>query len=542
MAKDSEENFAKVRTTSFGIFPEVCAPVFLVSAGLIIAFIIFGAGFTGTAEGVFMDVQSWISSTFGWFYILSASIFLIFVIALMASRYGHVRLGDPFESPRFSLVGWFAMLFSAGMGIGLLFWSVAEPLFHYMSPPHGEGDSAEAAIRAMRYTYYHWGLHPWAIYSVTGLSIAYFAFRQKLPLTIRSAFYPLLGDRIYGPIGHIIDILAVFGTMFGVATSLGLGVLQINAGLNHVFGITESSFVQVILIAIITGFATISVVLGLTKGIQRLSQFNIILSVILLLFILVAGPTLFILRFFVETSGDYLQNLIGMSFWNDTFANTGWQNSWTIFYWGWWISWAPFVGMFIARVSRGRTIREFALGVLLAPTLATFVWLSIFGGTALNLEVNEGVGLAAAAQENVATTLFVMLEELPWNAIISLLAVVMIVSYFVTSSDSGSLVIDMLTAGGHTDPPKSQRVFWAVTEGVVAAVLLVAGGLEALQAASITAGLPFCVIMVGMCYCLVKGLREEPITPDPQETEPEAPSETMGEISSNENEASQAGS
>lgn len=541
MAKDSEESFATVRTTSFGIFPQVCAPVFLISAVVIIAFIIFGAAFTETAKGVFMDVQSWISSTFGWFYIISASIFLVFVIALMASRYGHVRLGDPFERPRFSLLGWFAMLFSAGMGIGLLFWSVAEPLLHYMSPPHGGAESPEAAMRAMRYTYYHWGLHPWGIYSVTGLSIAYFAFRQKLPLTIRSAFYPLLGDRIYGPIGHGIDILAVFGTMFGVATSLGLGVLQINAGLAHVFGLPETSFIQIVLIAAITGFATISVVLGLTRGIQRLSQFNIILSLILLLFILLVGPTVFILNFFGETSGNYLQHLLGTSLWNDTFADSDWQNTWTLFYWGWWISWAPFVGMFIARVSRGRTIREFVLGVLLAPTLATFVWLSVFGGTAMELEVKQGVDLASAAQENVATTLFIMLEELPWNTIVSLVTVIMVVSYFVTSSDSGSLVIDMLTAGGHTDPPKSQRIFWAVTEGVVAAVLLVAGGLEALQAASITAGLPFCVIMLGMCYCLVKGLREEPITPDPEETEPEAPSETMGEVPDSENQTSQTG-
>ena len=518
---------AIVPTGRFLVFPQVSRPVFIASASVIVLFIAYATLFTGAAEVLFADVQAWIAETLGWFYVLVASLFLLFVIYLGSSRYGFVRLGDPFESPRFSLGGWFAMLFSAGMGIGLLFWSVAEPMFHYLHPPTG---GAGSATEAMRYTFYHWGLHAWAVYCVVGLAIGYFAYRQKLPITIRSAFYPLLGDRIFGPIGHAIDAFAIFGTMFGVATSLGLGVLQINSGLDYLLGIGESAWLQVVIIALVTLFATGSVLLGLTKGIQRLSQLNIALSVALLVFVLLAGPTLFLLRFLVEGIGDYVQHLPSLSLWNDAIARSGWQDAWTIFYWGWWISWAPFVGMFIARVSRGRTIREFVAGALVAPTLAGFVWLTVMGGTGLELELFRGVELGAAVEANVATAIFVMLDQLPFAAITATLATTLVVTYFVTSSDSGSLVIDMLAAGGHTDPPKVQRVFWAVTEGVVAAVLLLAGGLGALQAASIAAGLPFAVIMVFMCIGLLKALRSEPITPDPEEREPEAPDDTMGDM------------
>ena len=518
---------ATVPTGRFLVFPQVSRPVFIASASVIVLFIAFATVFTGAAETLFADVQAWIAETLGWFYVLVVSSFLLFVAYLGFSRYGFVRLGDPFESPRFSLGGWFAMLFSAGMGIGLLFWSVAEPMYHYLHPPAG-GDGS--ATEAMRYTFFHWGLHAWAVYCVVGLAIGYFAYRQKLPITIRSAFYPLLGDRIYGPIGHAIDTFAIFGTMFGVATSLGLGVLQINAGLDHLLGIGESPWLQLAIIALVTLFATGSVLLGLAKGIQRLSQLNIALSVALLVFVLLAGPTLFLLRFLVEAIGDYLQHLPSLSLWNDAIARSGWQDAWTIFYWGWWISWAPFVGMFIARVSRGRTIREFVAGALVAPTLAGFVWLSVMGGTGLELQLFRGVELGAAVEANVATAIFVMLDQLPLPAVTAALATTLVVTYFVTSSDSGSLVIDMLAAGGHTDPPKIQRVFWAVTEGVVAAVLLLAGGLGALQAASIAAGLPFSVIMVFMCIGLSKALRSEPVTPDPEEREPEAPDDTMGDM------------
>jgi choline/glycine/proline betaine transport protein len=500
-SRDDDAPLALVPTGRFLVFPQVSRPVFVISASVILTLIVFAAVFTGPAEAAFAATQAWIADVFGWFYILVVSLFLVFVVYLAFSRYGPVRLGDAFESPRFTLGGWFAMLFSAGMGIGLLFWSVAEPMAHYLRPP---ADAAPNATVAMRYTFFHWGLHAWAVYCVVGLAIGYFAYRQKLPITIRSAFYPLLGERIYGPIGHAIDAFAIFGTMFGVATSLGLGVLQINSGLDYLLGIGESAWLQVAIIAFVTLLATGSVLLGLSKGIQRLSQLNIVLSVVLLLFVLVAGPTLFLLRFLVEGIGDYVQHLPGLSFWNDAVAQSGWQDAWTIFYWGWWISWAPFVGMFIARVSRGRTIREFVAGALVAPTLAGFVWLTVLGGTGLEMQMFRGVELGAAVEANVATAIFVMLDQLPFAAITATLATALVVTYFVTSSDSGSLVIDMLAAGGHTDPPKVQRVFWAVTEGAVAAVLLLVGGLGALQAASIAAGLPFAVIMVFMCIALMK--------------------------------------
>jgi len=525
--KDGVRPPTAVATGPFLVFPQVSRPVFIASATVILVFIAFAVLFTPAAERLFAALQSWIASAFGWFYVLSATVFLVFVVYLAFSRYGLIRLGDPFEKPRFGLGGWFAMLFSAGMGIGLVFWSVAEPMLHYLRPPAGPpGD----VTLAMRSTFFHWGLHAWGVYCVVGLAIGYFAYRQKLPITIRSAFYPLLGERIYGPIGHAIDTFAIFGTMFGVATSLGLGVLQINSGLDFLLGVGESAWLQLVIIAFVTLLATGSVVLGLSRGIQRLSQINIVLSVALLAFVLLTGPTLFLLRFLVEGVGDYLQHLPSLSLWNDAVAQSGWQDAWTIFYWGWWISWAPFVGLFIARVSRGRTVREFVAGALLAPTLAGFVWLTVMGGTGLQQQLTGVVDLGAAVEANVATALFVMLEQLPWTAITATIATILVVTYFVTSSDSGSLVIDMLAAGGHTDPPKVQRVFWAVTEGAVAGVLLVLGGLTALQTASIAAGLPFAVIMWLMCVALLKALRDEPVTPGPEEVEPEAPPSTMGDL------------
>ncbi len=519
---------AKVKVSPLWAFPRVSLPVFTVAGALIMAFIIYGAVFTENASTTFTNVQDFIVETFGWYYTLVVTFFLGFVIWLLFSRFGDVRLGDPDDEPQHSYMAWFAMLFSAGMGIGLLFWSIAEPISHYMQPPIGEGETRQAAELAMRTTFFHWGLHAWAVYIVVGLSLAYFGFRHKLPLTIRSAFYPLLGDAIYRWPGHLIDILAVFGTMFGVATSLGLGVIQINAGLGAIFGIEQGPHVQLMLIGGITFLATMSVVAGLNKGIKRLSVLNIWLSAFLLLFLLMLGPTLFILDVFVESTGRYLDNLIQMSLWTDAIRSSGWTGDWTIFYWGWWIAWSPFVGMFIARVSRGRTIREFILGVLFAPVLATFVWISIFGGTALHIELMGTGGIAAAVDNNVATALYVTLEQLPLAQVTTIVATLVIMTYFVTSSDSGSLVIDMLTAGGDPNPPRIQRVFWAVLEGVVASILLVAGGLNALQSAAISSGLPFSLIILVMCYSLVKGLRSEPIYPDREEREPDAPEKTMG--------------
>ena len=426
----------------------------------------------------------------------------------MFSQYGNIRLGGDDAEPEFSTLSWFAMLFSAGMGIGLLFYGVAEPMFHFLQPPVPSGTAAEAARRAMGFTFLHWGLHPWAVYALVALALAFFSFNKGQPLSIRSIFYPLLGDRINGGWGNLIDILATVATLFGVATSLGFGVQQINAGLNHLIGLEQNSLVQLLLIAGITTIATISVVRGLDGGIKKLSEINIWLAMGLLLFVLLTGPTLFIFNGFLENIGAYLQNFSQMATWNETFENTSWQNNWTVFYWAWWIAWSPFVGMFIARVSRGRTIREFLMGVLAVPTLVTFLWMTVFGNSALYIELYKDGGLAQAVTENVPLSLFLLLEHFPLTPVTSVLGVLVVISFFVTSSDSGSMVIDIITAGGNPDPPIPQRLFWAILEGVVAAALLLSGGLEALQSAVITTGLPFAAVLLLLCFSLKKGLNE----------------------------------
>jgi choline/glycine/proline betaine transport protein len=496
----------------------VNGPVFLTSAVLILAFVVFGAVFTDTARSVFSSVQSGITTYGGWFYTLSVAVFLAFVLGLLVSPYGRVKLGPDDSEPDYSYTAWFAMLFSAGMGIGLLFYSVAEPLLHFTSPPVGEGGTAEAARRAMQITFFHWGVHAWAIYIVVGLSLAYFAYRHDLPLTLRSALYPIVGDRIYGPIGHTVDTVAVLGTMFGVATSLGLGVMQVNAGLSYLLGIPSATWVQLLLIGSITGMATISVVLGLDAGIRRLSELNLGLGLLLVLFLFAAGPTVFLMDAFVQNLGGYLQNIVSMTFRTYAFEGGDWQSSWTLFYWAWWIAWSPFVGMFIARISRGRTIREFILGVLLVPTMVTFLWLTIFGDTAIQMVLNGGgEAVVEATNDSIPTALFALLAEFPLAGLSSAIATFVVVTFFVTSSDSGSLVIDIITSGGEHDPPVAQRIFWAVTEGSVAAVLLVAGGLNALQTAAITMALPFTAVLLVICYGLAKGLRRERI---PKASEP----------------------
>lgn len=488
-------------------------PVFLISGAVIVAFVVLGILFTEATGSAAGAVQSFITTYFGWFYIVVVSFFLIFAIVLMFTRYGRVRLGSDDSRPEFSTWSWFAMLFTAGMGIGLVYFGVAEPVLHFTSPPVGEGGTAQAAQQAMNLTYFHWLLHPWAIYIVFGLSVGYFSFRQGLPLRPAAAFYPLIGNRMYGPIGYLVDILAVFGTMFGLATSLGLGAQQVNSGLNTLFGIPNTTLVQIILIAIITGVAAISVVLGIERGIRNLSLINMCLAIALALFVFLIGPTLFILGTLVSSFGYYLQNIVETSFNVFTMNDSGaeWQSAWTLFYWGWWISWAPFVGMFIARISRGRTVRQFIGGVLFAPVGASAVWFAIFGGTAINsIAAGRGGGLAEADSSNA---LFVLLQQLPIASIFSVVAsvvgIVVVVLFFATSSDSGSLVIDVLTNGGDPDPIWQMRLFWALLEGAVAAVLLLVGGLAALQTASITAGLPFAAVMVVMCYGLLKGLQQE---------------------------------
>ncbi|MGM0577898.1 MAG: BCCT family transporter [Myxococcota bacterium] len=483
--------------------------VFFVSAGVILIFVVLAAAFTEPTAAAFDAIQAFIVGRFGWLYIGSVAFFLGFVIYLFFSRYGDIRLGKDDEEPAYSNTSWFAMLFSAGMGIGLLFYSVAEPILHMSQPPHADPGTVEAARQAMVLTFFHWGMHAWAIYIVVGLSLAYFSYRHDLPLTIRSAFYPLLGKRIHGAGGDVVEILAVFGTLFGIATSLGLGVMQINSGLAHLGLLDHSTTNQLFLIAGITLVATASVVSGLDRGIRRLSEMNLFLGLILVLFVFAVGPTVFLLGTFVQSVGTYLSDLVAMTFRTDAFVGTEWQSKWTMFYWGWWISWSPFVGMFIARVSRGRTIRQFIMGVLLVPTLLTFLWLVIFGNTAIHMELFEGGGIAAAVQDSVPVALYVMLERLPWQGISVTLATLVIATYFVTSSDSGSLVIDILTSGGEPNPPVAQRIFWALTEGAVASVLLLTGGLAALQTAAITTALPFCVVLIAMCVSLRKGLRAE---------------------------------
>ncbi len=505
------------KNRSFDVDP----PVFWVSAILITLFISVTLIVGDPMDQIFAAIQDTISENGGWFFVLAVNLFLIFSLAIAFGKFGDIRLGGTNSEPEFSRTAWFAMLFSAGMGIGILFWSVGEPVLHFVSPPSGTGSTVFAAQKSMQYTFLHWGFHAWGIYALVGMSLAFFTFNKKLPLTISSVFYPLIGDRIHGGLGKSINILAVVATLFGLATSLGLGVQQVSAGLSHLTGIEDNTTLQVILIAVITAAATGSVVAGLSAGVKRLSQMNIIIGSIFLLFIIFVGPTLFIMGSFVQNTGAYLQNFFELSFWTETYQQSDWQKSWTVFYWAWWISWSPFVGMFIARISRGRTIREFILGVLIVPTIITFLWLSSFGGSALFLELNSIADLATAVQSNVATSLFVLLEQFPFATVTSVVGVLLVTSFFVTSSDSGSLVIDSLTAGGKLDAPVPQRVFWAVTEGAVAAVLLIGGGLGALQTAAIIAGLPFALILIIMAYSLVRGLREERNKMDHFESEKE---------------------
>ena len=486
-------------------------PVFFISAALIIAVCFYGALFSRHANITFSNLQSWLLTNMGWLYMGSVAGFFILVIYLAFSRFAHLKLGADDSEPEYGYGSWFAMLFSAGMGIGLLFFGVSEPMTHFMAPPVGDGGTIEAARNAMQITFFHWGLHAWAIYIIIGLSLAYFAYRHDLPLTLRSALYPLIGDKIYGPWGHAVDIFAILGTMFGVATSLGIGVMQVNAGLNYLFGLPVTTLVQVGLIGAITCAATVSVVAGLDAGIRRLSELNLLLALLLLIFVLVAGPTVNILSSFVQNIGMYLSGFVDMTFKLYAYEPNEWIGNWTLFYWAWWVSWSPFVGMFIARISRGRTIREFILGVLLVPSGFTFLWFTTFGNSGLWLEMHEmGVGLATAVEANMPVAIFVMLEQLPLTTITSALATMLIVTFFVTSSDSGSLVIDIISSGGAENPPVWQRIFWAVSEGAVAATLLLAGGLAALQTAAITSALPLIIVMILVCYGLMKALSAEP--------------------------------
>tara|TARA_R110002073_G_scaffold260633_1_gene423497 strand:- start:1681 stop:3678 length:1998 start_codon:yes stop_codon:yes gene_type:complete len=489
-----------------GILPAVFIP----SAGAVFLIVLSVVLFPAWAAPFFKHLNMWITQTFGWLYALSVVGFLLVALGIAFSRFGAIKLGADHETPRFSFASWVAMLFSAGMGIGLLFFSVAEPVMHYMAPPGDAVGHQALASQAMRVTFLHWGLHGWAVYAMIGLCLAYFGFRHNLPLTIRSALYPLIGDRIYGPIGHAVDVFAVLGTLFGVATSLGFGVNQVNAGLHYLFDIEVSVTIQVLLIGGITVLATASVVAGLDAGIKRLSELNLILALCLLVFVVVLGPTVLIFSSFTENLGNYLAVMVDRGLNVGAYdPDSSWVGDWTIFYWGWWISWSPFVGMFIARISRGRTMREFVLGVLFVPTLMCFFWLTAFGNTALYF-IGSGAGdIVAMVSENMPVALFVMLEQLPLPGITSFLGIVLVITFFVTSSDSGSLVIDIITAGGSTKTPVWQRVFWAVAEGLVAATLLLAGGLGALQAATVATALPFTFVIILSIAGLLRGLSME---------------------------------
>lgn len=501
-----------VKVEKFGPFPRVNRPVFITSALLIVGFIIFGSLFGELAGEVFNQLQSFITHRFRWLFIILMNVTVVFSLYIALSRYGDIRLGHQTEHPEYSLLSWFGMLFSAGIGIGLLYWGTAEPLYHFMSPPMGQAETVEAAKQAMSISFLHWGIHAWALYCVVALSLAYFHYRRGLPLSIRSVLYPLIGQKIYGKWGHVVDTLAVFGTMFGVVTSLGLGAMQINAGFSNVFGIPNNVPVQLCLIAIITAMATLSVMMGLDKGIKRLSDINIVLTVLLLGFMLFFGPTQFIIDSFIENIGNYVSQLIPLGFWSEAYSNTDWQANWTIFYWAWWVSWSPFVGIFVARISRGRTIREFIFGVLFIPMLLLFFWFTTFGGSAVHMELMGNYGLIEAVKADYGSAIFKLIEYYPLTKPLTLVIVVMIMLWFVTSSDSASFVIDMLTAGGDTNPPKIQRLFWALSQGVIAAVLLVAGGLSALQAVAIIAGFPFAIVVFVMMYCLWRGLTRDRLT------------------------------
>lgn len=460
----------------------ILIPVFI-PAVIVISLMVIGTISNPKVAGdIFADVLAYITEDFGWFYMLCVALFLIFVVGVAISPWGKIKLGPDHSEPEYSFSSWFAMLFSAGYGIALLFFGVAEPILHYSTPPQGVALTVDAAKQAMQISYFHWGFHIWGIYGLTGLALAYFAFRHGLPLSMRSTLYPLIGDKIYGAPGHIVDTFAILGTVFGIATTLGLSVAQINAGLNYLWpSIDVSISVQITIIALITSIALISVVAGMDKGIKRLSIINIFIAVVLMTFVFIAGPTIFILETFLENTGSYLSNIVERTFSLQAYTSSDWMGNWTLFIFGWTIAWAPFVGLFIAKISRGRTIRQFVVGVMLVPTLFTFLWFSVFGDTALHMVMVQGYEeLIKEVQTDKAIALFKLYERLPFTQIVSFITVILIITFFVTSADSGSLVVDSLASGGATNTSIWQRVFWVVIQGVIASVLLLAGGLGAL--------------------------------------------------------------
>lgn len=489
------------------LFANVKQNVFLSTVVILVLFLALILFDPSGFEALTKHLNQWIIDSFSWFYVLAVALFLIILVFIALSDMGKIKLGPDHSLPEYSSGSWFAMLFTAGMGIGLMFFGVAEPVMHYVNPPTGDGQTVDAAQQAMRITFFHWGLHAWAIYALVGLSLAYFSFRHNLPLKVRSALYPLVGKKIYGATGDAVDTFATLGTIFGIATTLGFGVTQINSGLNYLFGIQQSIGIQVGLIIFVTFLASLSVGFGLDKGIKRLSELNLVLAVVLLLFVFFASSSIYILQTSIQNAGQYVSNLFTMTFNLYAYQPNGWIGGWTIMYWAWWISWSPFVGMFIARVSKGRTIREFIVGVLFIPTGFTLIWMGFMGNAALFSIIQEGhTSLITAVQQDSSVALFEFLTHLPFVQISSLIATVLVVLFFVTSADSGSLVIDYLTAETENSP-LWQRLFWTILIALLSIILLMAGGLSALQSATIMSALPFTLIMLLVCWGLLKALR-----------------------------------
>jgi BCCT family betaine/carnitine transporter len=509
---DTEHELGENNVQVFGM--DIHNPVFAISAILILLFVIGTLLMPAEAKAVLESAKSWSINYFDWLFMAASNVFILFCLALLVLPLGKIRIGGDDAKPEFSTWSWFSMLFAAGMGIGLMFWSVAEPVAYFTdwwgTPLNAEANTAEGAKMAMAATLFHWGFHPWAIYAVVGLSLSFFAYNKGLPLTIRSAFYPLLGERVWGRTGDVIDILAVLATIFGLATSLGLGAQQASSGFNFLFDIPDTINTQIMIIVGVTLVAIISVVRGLQGGVKILSNINMVLALVLLMFVIIVGPTLAIFENILTTAVGYAENIIPLSNWIGR-EDEKFFHGWTVFYWAWWVSWSPFVGLFIARISKGRTVREFIAAVLIVPVLVSLVWMAAFGGSALE-QAQAGIGELANGISSVSLAMFQMFDNLPLTEISSFIAIVLVLVFFVTSSDSGSLVIDSITAGGKIDAPVPQRIFWATMEGAIAAALLYGGGkeaLSALQAGAIATGLPFTLVLLVMCISLYKGLKEE---------------------------------
>lgn len=487
---------------------EMDRPVFFWSAGILGAMVVTAAVLPDNTSTFFAALLDGIIAYGSWYYVLVVALILVAVAFFALSRYGEIKLGPDHAEPEYGALSWFSMLFAAGMGIGLMFFGVSEPVMHFLVPPNGDPGTIPAAREALRLTFFHWGIHAWAIYAIVALVLAYFGYRHDLPLTLRSALYPLIGERIYGPLGTAVDVFAIISTTFGVATSLGLGVEQINSGLNYLFGVPKTTWVQIVLVIGTTALATASVVAGLDAGIKRLSEINIALAIALMIAILALGPTVLLMQTFMQNTGSYVSEIVSKTFNLYAYDPTDWLGGWTIFYWGWWISWAPFVGLFIARISRGRTLRQFVLGAILVPTLFTLLWMTIFGNSAIDLILNGGLtSLGEAVQADESVALFQFLEHFPASTFLSLLAVCMIVVFFVTSADSGAMVLNMLSSNGRDDTPYGRRIFWMGMIGVTAIVLMLAGGLTALQTAAIAGAFPFSLAMLAALWGFVKALQ-----------------------------------